>query len=199
MWCIPELRRPDSPAGFRPGSWLVSLALVALVAGCGFRPLHERGTAGGPAVLAAVEIENIADRQGQKLRNFLLDRLNPRGAPRRPLYVLTIGLSESKGGLGVRKDAFATRAFLTVTATFSLALARAGPEDGGRFGGSTSSTNFYNIVQSEFATLAAEEDARDRALLAIADEIRLRIAAGLRAPNPFRIPEETDEDRAGQN
>ena len=197
MWCIPELRRPDSRAVSRPGSWLAWMVLVAVVAGCGFRPLHQRGTAGAPAVLAAIRIENIADRRGQKLRNFLLDRLNPRGAARVPLYVLTIGLSESKGSLGVRKDAFATRAFLTVTAAFSLA--RTGPEEGGRFGGSTSSTNFYNIVQSEFATLAAEEDARDRALGAIADEIRLRIAAALRTPNPFGIPEEEDEDRAGEN
>ena len=173
------------------------MVLVALVAGCGFRPLHERGTAGAPAVLAAITIENIADRRGQKLRNFLLDRLNPHGPPRYPIYVLSVSLSESKGGLGVRKDAFATRAFLTVTAAFSLH--RAGPEEGGRFAGSVSSTNFYNIVQSEFATLAAEEDARDRALLAIADEIRLRIAAALRTPNPFSIPEEEDEDRDGGN
>ncbi len=173
------------------------MVLVALVAGCGFRPLHERGTAGAPAVLAAIRIENIADRRGQKLRNFLLDRLNPHGRPRVPLYVLTVGLSESRGGLGVRKDAFATRAFLTVNASFSLV--RAGLEEAGRFAGSTSSTNFYNIVQSEFATLAAEEDARDRALRAIADEIRLRVAAALRTPNRFRIPEEEDEDRDGEN
>jgi len=197
MWCIPEVRRPDSRAGSRPGSWLVALALVAVVAGCGFRPLHERGTAGAPAVLAAIEINNIAGRRGQKLRNLLLDRLNPHGAPRVPLYVLTIVLSESKGGLGVRKDAFATRAFLTVKAGFSLV--RAGLQEGGRFAGSTSSTNFYNIVQSEFATLAAEEDARDHALRAIADEIRRRITAALRTPNPFRISEEEDEDRAGKN
>ena len=173
------------------------MVLVALVAGCGFRPLYQRGTAGAPAVLAAIRIEIIPDRQGQKLRNFLLDRLNPHGAPRVPLYILSVGLSESKGGLGVRKDAFATRAFLTVTASFSLA--RAGLEEAGRFAGSTSSTNFYNIVQSEFATLAAEQDARGRALGAIADEIRLRLAAALRTPNPFRIPEpeEEDEDRDG--
>ena len=164
----------------------MSLVLVALVAGCGFQPLHERGTAGAPAALAAIRIDNIAERRGQKLRNLLLDRLNPRGAARRPLYVLSIGLSESKGDFGVRKDAVATRAFLTVTASFSLA--RAGAPDGGRVTGSTSSTNFYNIVESEFATLAAEEDARDRALRVIADEIRLRIAAALLAPDPFRIP-----------
>ena len=195
----PDFRRSDPGPGSRRGRWpaWMVVALVVAVSGCGFQPLHQRGSAGSPEVLAAIEIANIADRRGQNLRNFLLDRLSPHGPPRYPVYVLDVALSESKGGLGVRKDAFATRAFLTVKAGFSLV--RAGPQKGGQFGGSTSSTNFYNIVQSEFATLAAEEDARDRALRAIADEIRRRIAAALRTPNPFGIPEEEDEDRAGEN
>ena len=189
----PDFRRSDPGPGSRRGRWpaWMVVALVVAVSGCGFQPLHQRGSAGSPEVLAAIEIANIADRRGQKLRNFLLDRLSPHGPPRYPVYVLDVALSESKGGLGVRKDAFATRAFLTVNASFSLF--RAGLIEQGTFTGGARSTNYYNIVKSEFATLAAEENARNRALRAIADEIRVRIAAALRTPNPFRIPEETPE------
>ena len=197
MSFIPDFLRFDPGSGSRRGRWPVWMALVALVSGCGFQPLHQSGTAGASEVLAAIEVLRIPDRQGQQLRNFLLDGLNPHGPPRYPVYALSVGLSVSKGGLGVRKDAFATRAFLTVNASFSLA--RAGLEERGKFTGSASSTNYYNIVQSEFATLAAEEDARTRALRAIANEIRLRIAAALRTPNPFRNPEETDEDNGVKN
>ena len=73
--------------------WSKSLAVIAvaiLLAGCGFRPLY--GTIGEDlpvtTQLAQIRIAAIPDRIGQKLRNFLLDRINPEGQPQRPLYYL---------------------------------------------------------------------------------------------------------------
>jgi hypothetical protein len=45
------------------------------------------------------------------------------------------------------------------------------------------------VLASEFATQIAENDARDRALAVLAEEIRLRVAAGLRNPRLFIAPE----------
>ncbi|MCM0018613.1 MAG: hypothetical protein NBV67_01330, partial [Tagaea sp.] len=69
------------------------VGLPAILAGCGFEPLH-RATARGSAAdsLAAIRIDPIADRSGQILRNYLLDRLSPRGTPARPDYVLRVRL-----------------------------------------------------------------------------------------------------------
>ncbi|MCM0018644.1 MAG: hypothetical protein NBV67_01485, partial [Tagaea sp.] len=79
----------------RPSRRALSAALAAafVLAGCGFEPLH-RTTARGSAAdsLAAIRIDPIADRSGQILRNYLLDRLSPRGTPARPDYVLRVRL-----------------------------------------------------------------------------------------------------------
>ena len=41
--------------------------------------------------------------------------------------------------------------------------------------GASQSTTTFNIVESEFATISAENDARRRAGIEIADDIRLRL------------------------
>lgn len=171
MWCTPEMRR----------TIMLAAALVAGLSGCGFQPLHGGG-GGGPQDLATIRIERIPNRIGQKLHNRLLDRLTPKGPPARPAYVLKVSLAESLQNLAIRRDETATRANLTLTASFSLT----GSGDGRTFNGTAVSTNSYNILQSDFATLSAESDARDRALRVLAEEIRARVAAALVNPQFFK-------------
>ncbi len=64
--------------------------------------------------------------------------------------------------------------------------------------GSLHSTNSYNILDSEFATLVAENDARDRALRSIAEDIRRHVAAGLRNPQMFVPPEPEEPENEGR-
>ena len=172
MLCIPDMCR----------SILLAAALAAGLSGCGFRPLHGHGGGGAQQDLATVRIAQIPDRIGQKLHNRLVDRLTPKGQPARPAYVLSVSLTESLHNLAIRKDESATRANLTLTANFSLV--RSG--GGSSFNGVAMSTNSYNILQSNFATLSAENDARDRALRVLADEIRARVSAALVNPQFFR-------------
>lgn len=122
--------------------------------------------------MAQVSIELIPDRIGQKLRNFLLDRINPAGEPTRPLYSLKVETTVSRTDLGIERDETATRALLVLTIEYSmLDIAKQKT----LIQGSLQSTNSFNIVDSDFATLSAETDALDRAAREVSDDIKTRL------------------------
>jgi len=180
MWSIPDRTRRAAVA-------LAALAALAAPAGCGFRPLHGSGPGGGDggaAALSSVRITPIADRSGQELHNLLLDRMTPRGAPATPRYVLTVTLTERRREIALRSDETPTRVTLTMSAAFSLS-----PVGEARtFQGAAVAVNGYNVLQSDFATLSAQRDARRRALAVLAEQITLRTAAALHNPAMFRVP-----------
>ncbi|MDA0651679.1 MAG: LPS assembly lipoprotein LptE [Proteobacteria bacterium] len=179
MWFIRK-----RPAG---RDLLPALGVIALLlSGCGFRPLYQSGGGSDEAALATIEVVGIKDRLGQQLRNLLTERLSPRGRSARTDYRLTVTLNEARQGLAIRKDETATRANLTINADFKL-VALANPRLG-TFAGKAHSTISYNILTSDFATLSAEKDARNRASRALAEEIRLRVASALRNPRAFSGP-----------
>ena len=157
-------------------SWFkrtATLFLCLLLAGCGFRPLYGNH-AGGTASEAflRVEIGTIRDRIGQSLRNELIQRLY--GGQRRlaPEFRLVTNLAEQKTSLAVKKSAFATRGNLVVTADYRLVRLN----DGGKvFGSSSRATVSYNILDSEFSTLLAEDNARKRAVKELSEDIRVRL------------------------
>ncbi len=159
----------------RRGALLVPLAGMLALSGCGFQPMYAR-TESAPASpvdkMAAVRIAPLPDRIGQQMHNLLRDRLNPRGQPRDPAYLLKLRLSESRRELGVRKDETATRANLFVRAVFSL---REMKSKRVLLKGSTTSVNSYNILTDQFATMFSENDARKRALRELSDAIRTRL------------------------
>jgi len=150
------------------------VAVMVLVTGCGFEPLHGRQQSGASATLALSEISvpPIPERLGQLLRIELTNRLTPNGPPRAPAYVLNVQVTESKQSLGVRKDATATRANLIITANFNLFDTQA---DENLLDGTVRSINSYNILDADFATLSAEADARRRAARDLATEIQSRL------------------------
>jgi LPS-assembly lipoprotein len=155
---------------------LMGLACAALsLAACGYRPLYGRAAAGSQvsSELSKVRISLIANRAGQRLRNHLLDRMNPTGEPVSPAYLLTINLVETRIDLGVRRDETRTRANLTLSATFQLVdltnnrlIFKAGAQRVASF----------NIRDAEFATISAESAARRRSVEGLADEITQRVA-----------------------
>ena len=164
MWCL---------SSSAPVRCAVLSAALAVAAACGFAPLYGAKGGAAPERLAEIRIAPIADRVGQTLHNLLLDKMNPAGPPRHPLYVLSVSLTESTQGLAVRKDEVATRANLIISAKFSLIRI---DDDNPALTGSIVSTNSYNILSSDFATLSSEHDARNRAVREISDEIKTRIA-----------------------
>lgn len=157
-------------------SWFRATALAACLAilgGCGFQPLYgQRDRGSVTAELAAIKIKLIEDRVGQQLHNFLLDRLNPRGKPATAIYDLIIELKESKENLAIRKDETATRANLTLRAEYELRRAATGEI---LVEGFIRSVTSYDLVDSDFATLSAEADARKRAVREISEDIKIRL------------------------
>jgi LPS-assembly lipoprotein len=166
------------PAAPRIGVCL-ALAAAALLAACGFRPLHGGASPTSSPALADIAISTIPDRSGQMLHNLLLDRISPTGAPASPRYLLDVQLTETVERLAIRRDETATRANLSVVAGFSL---RRVADNAPVLAGAASSTGSFNILRNEFATLSAENDVRRRVLREISDDIRTRVAIFLDRP-----------------
>lgn len=151
--------------------WAGFALAALLLAGCGFQPLY--GERAPNDDLAAVEIGLIADRPGQELRNALLDRLNPKGAPARPLYKLQVEMEENLQDLAVRKDESVTRANLQIVANYVL---YSNSDGAALTEGTSRSTTSFNISTEEYSAIVAEQDARRRGIDLLADDIELRLA-----------------------
>ncbi len=153
------------------------LGLCLSLAACGFRPLYgEKQTEGETSVtddLSEIIVYPIEDRTGQQMHNMLRDKINPAGQPDQPSYGLRVDLKERIKSLGIRRDATATRANLTMTATYSLTDLRTKKV---LFKDKSFSTNSYDILDDQFATYVSENNARERALNALSDEMRRRLA-----------------------
>src|SRR3990170_2516398 len=153
-------------------SWSrVALVGLLLVPACGFHPLYGGGEGVGAVrtELAAIRIRPIADRTGQLLYDELRDRLNPGGQPAAPRYVLAVELQEASESLALRGDQTATRTNLTLNASYTLTDAAT---DAVVTRGKSRSTISFDILRSEFATLASASDARARGVGDLADDIR---------------------------
>ncbi len=159
----------------RFGLGIVATVALGGLGGCGFRPLHgqQDSQTSVSDSLSSVRIDPLRDRVGQQMHNFLRDRLNPQGQPVSPSYRLRVQLTESVSELGVRRDETATRANLRINADFSLFEFGGGKE---LFAGRSTSTTSYDILENPFATTVSEEDARERALREVADDIETRLA-----------------------
>ncbi|MDA1097563.1 MAG: LPS assembly lipoprotein LptE [Proteobacteria bacterium] len=162
---------------------LIAAVLVGGLSGCGFQAMY--GSRVGPARNAAantgdvvsdmayVDVAPIADRVGQLVRNRLLDLLHPDGMADVPVFRLTAVLSEAREGLAIQQDDSTTRYNLRLTAKFRLIDSRDGAE---LLNLTTRAIAAYNVVQSDYANLISEKDARKRAALSVAEGIQDRIA-----------------------
>ena len=155
-------------------SWLLIVTTCSVILmGCGFQPLHSMNSGASAVSLAKIRIAPIDDRIGQQFHNLLLDKLTPKGPPAVPRYVLHVTLTETRQSLAVRKDTVATRANLVMRVRFTLVRA---DDDSVLMTNNATSANSYNILNEEFATLSAENDARVRAARELSDTIKTRVA-----------------------
>jgi len=153
---------------------VVALGLIGL-AGCGFRPLYgERSAASVTAPeLAAIQIDIIPNREGQLVRNNLLDKMRPRGAAPRELYRLSVGIGIGRESFGIRTDETATRGSLTMNATYTLSDLATGDL---LLTATSRAVSSYNILDSDFATVISENDAIRRTAVDLSEEIKTRVA-----------------------
>ncbi|MGY9105229.1 MAG: hypothetical protein ACKVG0_01520, partial [Alphaproteobacteria bacterium] len=92
--------------------------------------------------------------------------------PQAAFYTLAVTVQATKTELGIKINDEATRAKLSLTASFILVEKKTKAE---LFQGRSRSVNSYNIVNSDFATLSAENNAKDRAARELSDDIKIRL------------------------
>ncbi|HWA69956.1 MAG TPA: LPS assembly lipoprotein LptE [Rhizomicrobium sp.] len=149
------------------------LAACLLLAGCGFHPLYSSAL---DPQLSAIYVEPIAERDGYELRNSLIDRLHSDGEKGGKRYILKIMMSESSQGIALQNDATITRYNTRLGASYVLSDTRGNILTQG----TQSELSAYNVVQSPYATLSAEQDASKRAAQDMAERIHLELGAWFR-------------------
>jgi len=163
-------------------SWSRRALLMLLVAplwGCGFHPLYGGRMAGEyDPELASIKVAPIPDRQGQMLAQSLRERLNPRGVSLPVRYTLTVDLVVTRSDLGIQRDATSLRAEINAIATYRLQTTVSGPLV---FSGHTHSVSAFNILPDGYATQVAENDARERAISEVSDELITSLSAFVKA------------------
>ena len=150
-------------------------AVALTLGGCGFTPLYgEHSVSAGPGVVAEmsrVTIRQLPDRQGMRMRQVLREQLQPRGLAGPALYDLDVALTTRVEEVGVRRDATSSRANFVLSARFYLS------EGSQRvYGDQVQSTVSYNILDDQYATVAAQSDAEERAIREAGQEIKTRLA-----------------------
>lgn len=152
---------------------LAALAACSLLGGCGFHPMY--GGALAPQ-LSSVYVEPIAERDGYELRNSLIDALQSDGDKAGKLYSLKIVLNESTQGIALQNDATITRYNTNLEARYTLSDMHGNLLTSG----SQTELSAFNVVQSPYATLTAQQDASKRAAQDVAERIHLELGSWFR-------------------
>jgi LPS-assembly lipoprotein len=160
-------------------SWSRRTLVLALAGGslaaCGFEPLYRQPTPGSGAVarLAEVSVPEKLDRTYQLFRNEFLARARPRGSSGGERYRLDLIVTESLGAVLVTRSEDVTRYNLALTVNYRLF--QSGTDRIAATGSVGSLANF-NALRAEFANIASETDARERAARDAADQLVARLA-----------------------
>ena len=162
------------------------LAFLLLLPGCQLAPVYSGGSQGVAATrLGAIEVAPIPEKTGFLLRDRLLSRLQPNGPQEAPRYRLVVTLDDRIDGFGVRGDNSIIRERRTLRARYELIeiatnkqvlLATAGSDAG------------IDVVNSEYAVVAAEVTAAERLAQAVADQIVARLAVFSQSGPPPAAP-----------
>ena len=153
------------------------LSSLALLSGCGLRPVYAGGASGATATfLNSVAVQPIAGgRTGWLMRAALADRIGEPGGDER--YRLEVEVDDDLTGFGIRGDTAVTRERRTIRARYRLVNNATGQVVLDATAGSDAG---IDVVSSDVATLAAEQTAAERLAQVVADQIvgRLSLYAG---------------------
>ncbi len=164
--------------------WWRSLAIaVALCAGamafagCGFQPMYGGSTVGGASVtqaMAAVDVNPIPGRVGQRVRNELIFASTGGGNAAQPRYRLDIAIKEHVTDQLVQISGDATGEVYELNATYKLIDVT---NNKVLLVGTAVSRAPYNRFQEIFSNVRARYDAENRAAETVAESIKTRIAS----------------------
>jgi len=155
-------------------AFVASLALAAAaLGGCGFTPLY--GQPGVTSNLAAIDVVAPEGRTGYLLRQHLDDALakNRSGAA---TYRMDLSVGETRYPRGVRIDNVATRYEYVLQADYVLTnLASRAVAKRGQVRVELT----YDSADQPYASIAAQQDAQDRAAQEAARRIQMDLAVWL--------------------
>jgi len=154
----------------------ILLILALPVSGCGLHPLYSGGSSSTASkMLSNVSVGPIEGRAGWLVRNAIVDRIGDNGGSAH--YRLDIKLDDQIEGFGFRADRTTTRERRTLRARYQLVDTHS---DKTVIDATTGSDVGIDVVNSEYATIAAEQTALERLAETIADQIVTRIAVQAR-------------------
>lgn len=158
----------------RLGILLLPFALAA----CGLQPMYAGGGNGAVAQgLGAVEVPAIEGKAGWLVRNALVDRLGAGGHGAAARYRLDVRLDDKLEGLGLLSDDTIGRERRTLRARYQLVDVQSGAIVLDATAGSDAG---FDVVNSEYAVIAAEQTALENLSQEIADQIVTRVSLRLR-------------------
>lgn len=156
----------------------VLAAAAPWLASCGFTPLY--GAPGVTSSLTAIQVATPEGRTGELIREHLDDVLaHNSDAP--PVYKMNLSLGEQRYPRGVRVDNVATRYEYVLVAAYTLVDAKSGAL---AKKGQVRVEVTYDSADQPYASVAAQQDAQDRAAGEAARRIELELAAWLAMPKP---------------
>ena len=147
----------------------VSILAGMLLTGCGFSPVYREDSSNSVRqYLAQIEVAQIDGYRGLQLRNRLNEKTSPTGVVDVPRFRLSVSLESSTEAVLILLDNTVTRQNLRMNASFTLIDLSSGEMV---FKGNSVSVGSYNVVNTEFATISAEDNAAERAVREIGEEI----------------------------
>lgn len=150
------------------------LALVLATASCGFKPMYGEGRKSAAAAdYKNISIDNIPDRDGQYLRNMLLDRLAADAGGGSAYTLKVVDLKKTVTDASLRKDATYTRGEMEIDATLELIDNSTGQIVLKR---PLRSVGSYNLLDNQFATIVSEQTVTENALNEMSDSIVTEIS-----------------------
>ena len=154
---------------------LVALAAVAPLAlfGCGWEPLYaDIQTEPASEELRAIKVNPIAERIGQRLEIALRNSLNPSGEPTAPRYLLRTTLISTLGNLGIQSQGLATLGQIDAFATYTLVDLQ---NNGTLLTNTVHVANSFDLNPNQYSTIVGEDDARNRTIAELDQEIVTRL------------------------
>jgi len=156
---------------------VLAAASVAL-SGCGFTPLYAQQ--GVISHLAAIDVVAPEGRTGFLMRQSLDDAFGKnRSGP--ATYRMNLQIAEARYPRGIRIDNVATRYEYVLTANYQLSSLPAGAL---AKKGTVRVELTYDSADQPYASIAAQQDAQERAAEEAARRIQLELAAWLATGKP---------------
>lgn len=144
---------------------IIAIMTVLFLAACGFRPLYATAEGGGTGLtrMALVKVEAPEAIGDIVSRAFERRITGGDGA----LYDLSVKASEQAERLAVQIDASVTRYNYRLVGDYTLVERGSGK----RYTGSVTSIASFNVVNSQYSTLYAEEQAKEKAAAQLVEDI----------------------------